>query len=81
VAGFGGITEGRVERAELRLGHDDATSDHWLLDLEFSEPSSYGMRLPYVLGRDILAHYRLIHAPEDGELTLDYPLSRPTVKR
>ncbi len=71
ITGYGGNIECALEPAELIMEHDTGTRDLWRMYIEIAPESITGNVIPSILGRDVLADYRLVCSPRDDELTLE----------
>jgi hypothetical protein len=74
--GIGGRTENPIEVCDLFLHHEDGFWDRLYLNLRFARPTQTNKRLPSLLGRDIIANYRLVFESTSGLLSLDLPSSK-----
>lgn len=69
ITGYGGSIEVATESAELAIEHDNGSVDRVMLDVEVAPEEASG--LPSILGRDVLAGYRLVYSPIERMLTIE----------
>ena len=69
--GVGGRAFEHREVCELLLRHENGPLDRHVLIVAFAEPTDVNARLPSLLGRDVLALYRLTLELRRGVVTLE----------